>query len=75
MSQVKASGALLGDRDILAALDSGRIILDPFDPALVQPSSVDVRLDRFFRLFDNHKFDHMTGPEMVRAARHWEGNR
>ncbi|MCB1281783.1 MAG: dCTP deaminase [Salinibacterium sp.] len=47
---------LLSDRDIRAALDAGRIALDPFGPALVQPSSVDVRLDRFFRLFDNHKY-------------------
>ncbi|MCG7287928.1 dCTP deaminase [Cellulomonas sp. ACRRI] len=47
---------LLSDRDITAELDSGRVVLDPYDPAMVQPSSVDVRLDRFFRLFDNHKY-------------------
>jgi dCTP deaminase len=47
---------LLSDRDIRAELDSGRVGLDPYDPAMVQPSSVDVRLDRFFRLFDNHKY-------------------
>lgn len=47
---------LLSDRDILARLDAGNIGLDPFDPVLVQPSSVDVRLDRFFRLFDNHRY-------------------
>ncbi|NHT17825.1 dCTP deaminase [Cellulomonas sp. IC4_254] len=47
---------LLSDRDITAEIDSGRVVLDPFDPAMVQPSSVDVRLDRFFRLFDNHKY-------------------
>ena len=47
---------LLSDRDILARLDAGAIGLDPFDPMLVQPSSVDVRLDRFFRLFDNHRY-------------------
>lgn len=47
---------LLSDRDITAELDSGRVVLDPHDPAMVQPSSVDVRLDRFFRLFDNHKY-------------------
>ncbi|PFG18614.1 dCTP deaminase [Serinibacter salmoneus] len=47
---------LLSDRDIRAELDSGRVRLAPFDPAMVQPSSVDVRLDRFFRLFDNHKY-------------------
>ncbi len=47
---------LLSDRDITAELDAGRVVLDPHDPAMVQPSSVDVRLDRFFRLFDNHKY-------------------
>jgi dCTP deaminase len=46
---------LLSDRDIKAELDAGRIGLDPYQPELIQPSSIDVRLDRFFRLFDNHK--------------------
>ncbi|WP_295011920.1 dCTP deaminase [uncultured Microbacterium sp.] len=47
---------LLSDRDIRAGLDAGRIGLDPLDPAMIQPSSIDVRLDRYFRLFDNHKY-------------------
>jgi len=47
---------LLSDRDITAELESGRITLAPSEPEMVQPSSVDVRLDRFFRLFDNHKY-------------------
>jgi dCTP deaminase len=47
---------LLSDRDIKAELDSGRITLDPYEPVMIQPSSIDVRLDRFFRLFDNHKY-------------------
>jgi dCTP deaminase len=47
---------LLSDRDIKAELDAGRIGLDPLDRGMVQPSSMDVRLDRFFRLFDNHKY-------------------
>lgn len=50
---------LLSDRDIRAALADGRVGLDPLDPEMVQPSSVDVRLDRFFRLFDNHKYAHI----------------
>ncbi|MFZ7086590.1 dCTP deaminase [Curtobacterium sp. RRHDQ10] len=50
---------LLSDRDITAQLDTGRIGLDPYDRALVQPSSIDVRLDKFFRLFDNHKYPHI----------------
>ncbi len=47
---------LLSDRDIRAQIDQGRVVLDPYDPEMVQPSSVDVRLDRYFRLFDNHKY-------------------
>ena len=35
---------------------SGRVALDPYEPAMLQPSSIDVRLDRYFRLFDNHKY-------------------
>lgn len=50
---------LLSDRDILAELKSGRVVLDPFDEAMVQPSSVDVRLDRFFRVFENHRYPHI----------------
>jgi dCTP deaminase len=47
---------LLSDRDIRAELASGRVVLEPFDDEMVQPSSVDVRIDRYFRLFDNHKY-------------------
>ena len=47
---------LLSDRDIRAELESGRVALDPYDPDMLQPSSIDVRLDRYFRLFDNHKY-------------------
>ena len=47
---------LLSDRDIRAELESGRVRLDPYEPAMIQPSSIDVRLDKFFRLFDNHKY-------------------
>ncbi|AXT86621.1 dCTP deaminase [Aeromicrobium sp. A1-2] len=50
---------LLSDRDILAEIDAGRVGLDPFDPSMIQPSSIDVRLDKFFRVFDNHKYPHI----------------
>lgn len=50
---------LLSDRDIRHEVDQKRIVLDPWDEAMVQPSSVDVRLDRYFRLFDNHKYQHI----------------
>lgn len=47
---------LLSDRDIRAQIDAHRVVLDPWDPEMVQPSSIDVRLDKYFRLFDNHKY-------------------
>jgi dCTP deaminase len=47
---------LLSDRDIRAEIASGRVAVEPFAEAMVQPSSVDVRLDRFFRVFENHKY-------------------
>ncbi|RJK94271.1 dCTP deaminase [Vallicoccus soli] len=54
---------LLSDRDIRAALDDGRLSLAPYDPAMVQPSSVDVRLDRLFRVFENHRYPHIDPAE------------
>jgi dCTP deaminase len=48
---------LLSDRDIAAEIKSGRVKVDPFEPKMIQPSSVDVRLDRFFRVFENHKYE------------------
>lgn len=50
---------LLSDRDLTAELDTGRVRLEPYDPALIQPASVDVRLDRWFRVFDNHRYPHI----------------
>jgi len=50
---------LLSDRDIRQEINDERIVLDPWDEVMVQPSSVDVRLDRLFRLFDNHKYPHI----------------
>jgi len=47
---------LLSDRDIRVELESGRVQLDPLDLGMIQPSSIDVRLDKYFRLFDNHKY-------------------
>ena len=50
---------LLSDRDIRAELAAGRVILDPYDPIMVQPSSVDVRIDKYFRVFENHRYPHI----------------
>ena len=47
---------LLSDKDIKTQIAAGAISLTPFDAGMVQPSSVDVRLDKYFRLFDNHKY-------------------
>ncbi len=63
---------LLSDGDIRSELASGRVGLDPLDLTMVQPSSVDVRLDRFFRLFDNHKYQHidpsLDQPDLTRLV-------
>jgi dCTP deaminase len=50
---------LLSDRDIKAEIDAGRVAVDPYDPGMIQPSSIDVRLDRWFRVFENHKYPHI----------------
>ena len=50
---------LLSDKDIRAEIESGRVVIDPYDPTMIQPSSIDVRLDRFFRVFENHKYPHI----------------
>ena len=47
---------LLSDRDILGEVHTGGILLDPWDPGMVQPSSVDVRIDKYFRVFENHRY-------------------
>ena len=50
---------LLSDRDIKASLAEGRLGIEPYDAGLVQPSSIDVRLDRFFRVFNNARYTHI----------------
>lgn len=61
---------LLSDRDIKEQVSAKRVAIEPFDPAMVQPSSVDVRLDRFFRVFENHKYSEIDPsveqPELTR---------
>jgi len=55
---------VLSDRDIRAAIDAGRIGIDPFDPKCVQPASVDIRLDHRFRVFrsSRHAFIDLARP-------------
>ena len=50
---------LLSDRDLRAEIDAGRVVLDPYDPVMIQPSSVDVRIDRYFRVFHNSRYTHI----------------
>jgi dCTP deaminase len=50
---------VLSDRSIRAEIEAGRIVIDPFDPDLVQPSSVDVRVDRRFRVFHNARYPYI----------------
>lgn len=54
---------LLSDHDILKAHDEGHIDLTPWTPEMVQPASIDVRLDRFFRLFNNHAYTYVDPAE------------
>ncbi|MFO7690196.1 MAG: dCTP deaminase [Cryobacterium sp.] len=54
---------LLSDRDIKAELSLERIRMEPFHEEMIQPSSIDVRLDRYFRLFDNHKYAYIDPAE------------
>jgi dCTP deaminase len=50
---------LLSDGDIRKEVESGRLVLEPWDAELLQPSSIDVRLDRFFRVFNNSAYTHI----------------
>jgi dCTP deaminase len=50
---------ILSDRDIRVELESGRITIDPFDPACVQPSSVDLHVDSQFRVFANSRYPYI----------------
>ena len=47
---------VLSDRTIEKLFADGRIEIDPYDASLLQPSSVDVRVDRYFRVFHNNRY-------------------
>jgi deoxycytidine triphosphate deaminase len=51
--------SVLSDRDIRAELESGRVRIDPYDPVDLQPSSVDLHLDRSFRVFRNNRYPYI----------------
>jgi len=50
---------VLSDRDIRAEIEAGRIVIDPFTPDAIQPSSVDLHLDRRFRVFRNSRYPYI----------------
>ncbi len=50
---------VLSDRTIKAEIEAGRIVVDPYDPELVQPSSIDVRVDGSFRVFHNGRYPYI----------------
>jgi dCTP deaminase len=50
---------VLSDRSIRQEVEDGRIVIDPFDERLIQPSSVDVRVDRRFRVFANSRYPYI----------------
>jgi dCTP deaminase len=47
--------SVLSDATIRELIESGRIVIDPFDPSMIQPASVDIRLGNSFRVFHNHR--------------------
>ena len=47
---------ILSDRTIREQIEAGRIVIDPFDPACIQPSSVDLHVDAEFRVFRNNRY-------------------
>jgi dCTP deaminase len=51
---------VLSDVTIARLLGEGRIEIDPYDPSLLQPSSVDVRVDRYFRVFRNNRYGYIN---------------
>lgn len=57
---------LLSDRDIATEISTGRVKVEPFEEKMIQPSSLDVRLDRFFRVFENHKYS-VIDPSLEQA--------
>lgn len=50
---------ILSDRDIRKQIESGRLVIEPFDPDMVQPSSVDLRVDDTFRVFRNTRYPYI----------------
>jgi dCTP deaminase len=50
---------VLSDGAIKRLIESGRVVIEPYDEALMQPSSLDVRVDRYFRVFRNSRYPYI----------------
>src|ERR687885_2980614 len=50
---------VLSDRSIRSEIEAGRVVIDPYDAGLIQPSSIDVRVDRRFRVFQNSRYPYI----------------
>lgn len=63
---------LLSDNDIRTEIDGGRLGIEPFNSSMIQPASIDVRLDRYFNVFENHRHTHidpaLDQPHMTRTV-------
>ncbi|MFF7191808.1 dCTP deaminase [Streptomyces sp. NPDC008222] len=68
---------LLSDRDLHTAISSGRLGLAPYDPGMLQPASIDVRLDNAFLVFNSHSHTHIDPaveqPDLTRLVVPAEG--
>jgi dCTP deaminase len=77
VGSVSSVVVILSDRTLREQLAAGRIVIDPLDEALIQPSSIDVRISNLFRVFRNHtrgiidvKQDMVDLTELVEIAEH-----
>jgi dCTP deaminase len=50
---------VLSDRTIRSEIEAGRIVIEPYDDKLLQPSSVDIRVDSRFRVFHNARYPYI----------------
>jgi len=54
---------ILSDRTIREEIDAGHILIDPFDPSCIQPSSIDLHVDGAFRVFHNARHPYIDVKE------------
>src|SRR5688572_21086450 len=51
--------SVLSDGTIRRLLEEGRLVIDPWEPEMIQPASVDLKLGTSFRVFHNHRIRHI----------------